>query len=76
MIAMKRPIKSASNLRDIAALAVFAALMVVLKEILAFLPNIEVVTLLVILCTVFFGWKALLPVTVFTLIEGMLYGIH
>lgn len=76
MIAMKRPIPSASNLRDIAALAVFAALMVVLKEALAVLPNIEVVTLLVILCTVFFGWKTLLPVTVFTLIEGMLYGIH
>ncbi|MBQ3133095.1 MAG: hypothetical protein IJC17_02320 [Clostridia bacterium] len=65
---------SHSRLRELAFLAVFTALMIAGKEAMAFLPNIEPVTLLVILLTCHFGWKALWSVFAFVLLEGFLYG--
>ncbi|MBQ8893722.1 MAG: hypothetical protein IJ043_04860 [Clostridia bacterium] len=73
---MKRPTPSAFKLRELTALAVFAALMIALQVALAGLPNIELVTLLIILATLHFGPKALLSVAVFVLVEGLIYGFH
>ena len=73
---MKRLIPSAFKLRELTALAVFAALMIAMQVALAQLPNIEVITLLIILATVFLGPKALLAVWVFVLVEGLIYGFH
>lgn len=74
---MKRPTPSAAiNLRDLTALAVFAALMIALQVAMAQLPNIEPVSLLIIMATVFFGPKALLAVFTFVLAEGLIYGFH
>lgn len=73
---MKRPTRSAIDLRELTALAVLAALMIALQVALAFLPNIELVTLLVILTTLHFGKKAFLPIAVFVLAEGLIYGFH
>lgn len=71
---MKQPIPSAIKLRELTALAVFAALMIALQVALAGLPNIELVTLLIILATLHLGKKALLAVAVFVLVEGLIYG--
>ena len=71
---MKRLTPSAFNLRELAALAVFAAMMVGAQVAMAFLPNIEVVSLFIILATVHFGKKAFFSVTVFILLEGIIYG--
>lgn len=76
MSIMKQPIPSAIKLRELTALAVFAALMIATQVALAQLPNIEVVSLLIILATVFMGPKALLAVAVFVLAEGLIYGFH
>ena len=66
---MKRPTPSAPiKLRELAALAVFAALMIALQVAMAQLPNIEPVTLLIILATVFMGPKSLLAVFTFVLL--------
>ena len=73
---MKRPIPSAIKLRELTALAVFAALMIALQVALAQLPNIELVSLLIILATVFMGPKALMAVFAFVLAEGLIYGFH
>lgn len=73
---MKQPTPSAIKLKDLAALAVFAALMIGLQVALAQLPNIELVSLMIILCTVFLGKKSLLAVFTFVLVEGLLYGFH
>ena len=73
---MKRPTPSAFKLRELTALAVFSALMIALQVALAGLPNIELVTLLIILATLHFGPKALLSVAVFVLVEGLIYGFH
>lgn len=61
-------------IRDICILSVFAAMMLIIKEAMAALPNIEGVSLLVVLVTIFYGWKAIFPVAVFVLVEGILYG--
>lgn len=73
---MKRPIPSVFKLRELTALAVFAALMIALQVAMSQLPNIEPVTLLIILATVFMGPKALMAVFVFVLAEGLIYGFH
>jgi energy-coupling factor transport system substrate-specific component len=41
---------------------------------LAVLPNIELVSALIIACTLLLGLRALYPVYVFVLLEGLLYG--
>ena len=50
--------------------------MIALQVALASLPNIELVTLLIILATVHLGWKAMFSVAVFVLVEGLIYGIN
>lgn len=72
---MKRSIPPL-KLRELTALAVFAALMVALQVAMSSLPNIEPVTLLIILCTVFLGKRSLLAVYGFVLVEGLIYGFH
>lgn len=73
---MKQPIQKGKGLQDLTALAVFAALLIAVQVGFSFLPNIELVTLLVILMTKRFGWKSMLSVWVFVLAEGLIYGVH
>ena len=63
------------SIRDIALIGVMTAVIVVCKEILSFLPNIELVSFWIILFTLFFRWRVLFVVPVFVLIEGCLYGM-
>ena len=51
-----------------------AALIFGTKVALASLPNINVNSVLIILTTVFFGWKALYTVYVYVLLEGLVFG--
>lgn len=46
----------------------------VAKFALSFLANVELVTLLIMLYTLYFGRKILYVIPVFVLIEGMIYG--
>ena len=64
-------------MKKIFALCLMAILGVVLaasKEALAFLPNFELVTLLLILFTLCFGRYVIGALGVFLLLEGLLYG--
>ncbi len=54
--------------------ALLTALMLALQVALAPLPNIELVSLLVVLCTRRYGAKALLIVYAFVLLQGLIYG--
>lgn len=75
-VRMKGQGKSAKiSIRDIALIGVMTAVIVVCKEILSFLPNIELVSFWIILFTLFFRWRVLFVVPVFVLIEGCLYGM-
>lgn len=48
--------------------------MFALKMALSSLPNINLNALILILVTVFFGWKALYTVCVYVLLEGLMFG--
>ena len=63
-----------SRLLSICLMAMMGVLMVVSKEVLAFLPNVELLTLLIILFTLVFGKMVIGALSVFLLLEGLLYG--
>lgn len=54
---------------------ILGALMFALQVVLAPLPNIEPVSLLVMLFAVTFGWKCLYPVYVFVVMEVLFHGL-
>lgn len=62
------------RLFDLCLMAMMGVVMVASKEALAFLPNIELVSLLIILFTVTFTWRVVGALAVFLLLQGLLYG--
>lgn len=63
-----------SRLVRLCLAAMMGVLLVVSKEAMAFLPNFEPVTLLVVLFTLSFGALSMGALAVFLLLEGLLYG--
>ena len=63
------------TIREITLFAVLGALTFALQVVMAPLPNIEPVSLLVMIFAAVFGWKCLYPVYVFVLMEILFYGI-
>ena len=59
---------------DIAILGVMVATMTSFKYAMSLLPNIEPVSLLIILYTLFLGPKVIYAIIVFVLVEGLIYG--
>ena len=58
----------------VARVGVCGAILFVVQVALAFIPNCELVSCLTIVFTLVFGPETLLSVTVFSLMEGMMYG--
>ena len=54
--------------RDIALLGIMVALLEGVKMALSFLPNVELVSFLIVMFTLLLGWKALIGVEVFVLV--------
>ncbi len=67
--------EASMRIKDIAIIGTLSAIMVALQVALSFLPNIELVSLLIILFTLIFRWKALIITYVFVALEGLIYGI-
>jgi len=65
-----------SPAKNIAIYGILGALMFAAKMALVFLPNIEPVSLLVMLYAVVFGWEGLYSVYVYILLEFAMWGIH
>lgn len=63
-----------ANARELTLLAVCTAVLFGAKEAVSLLPNIEPVTLLLLLYTLIFGRKTLWIIAAFVLLEGLLYG--
>lgn len=59
---------------ELVVLALLGAILVVAQIALSSLPNIELVSLLVYLYAKIYGKKAFIPVYIFVLLEGLLYG--
>ena len=68
--------KTTLTLRQVALFGVLGALTFGAKVAMSGLPNIEPVSLMVMLFAVVFGWKGLYPVYLYVLMEIMLYGIN
>lgn len=62
------------KIKELVLIALLASLLIVFQVGLAFLPNIEVVSLLIILYTIFFRKKTLYIIYIFALLEGLIYG--
>ena len=63
------------DVRELAELALLCALMVGTKEAMAALPNVHLVTLLIVLGAQLYGARVLYPVVGFTVIEIGIYGL-
>lgn len=62
------------NLRDIPLIGMLSAILLTIQVTLAFLPNIELVSLLIIIYTLIFKQKTIYIITVFVFVQGLLYG--
>ncbi len=60
---------------DIVIIGMMSALLLAVQVTLSFLPNIELVSLLIILYTLIYGRKTLYIIYVFIALEGIIYGI-
>lgn len=70
--------RSAANIsvREIALFGVLGALTFAAKLVMSGLPNIEPVSLMVMLCSVSFGRKCIYPIYVYVTMEILVYGIN
>ena len=64
------------TIRQIALFGVLGALTFGAKVAMSGLPNIEPVSLMVMLFAVVFGWKGLYPIYLYVTMEILLYGIN
>lgn len=62
------------TVKELVLIALLSAVLLVCQVGFAFLPNIEVVSLLVIIYTLFFKKKTLYIIYIFALLEGLIYG--
>ena len=61
---------------EISTLALMGALIFGAKFALASLPNVNINAVLIILTTLFFGWRALYAVAIYVLLEGLIFGFQ
>lgn len=61
--------------KDIALIGMMTATLEAAKLALSWLPNVELVTLLILVYTLYFGRRIFLVIPVFVLVEGFIYGI-
>ena len=65
----------AISIRELALFGILGALTFAAKYVMSFLPNIEPVSLMVMLFAVVFGRKCLYPISVYVAMEMLFYGI-
>lgn len=63
------------NLREVVLFGVLGAMTFALKLCMALLPNIEPVSLLILVFAAVFGWKALYPTYVYVVLEILYWGL-
>ena len=73
---MRSPSRPAGKLsaREICTLALLGALLFATKAALASIPNINLNAVILILTTVFFGWRAMYAVAIYVMLEGLIFG--
>lgn len=62
--------------RRVVVCAMLAAVMAALQVAMSFLPNIEPVSLLILVYTLVFGGQVFYVIATFVLLEGLVFGFH
>ncbi len=62
------------SIRELTFIAVFSALLIAAQVTLSVLPNIELVSILIISATFMLGYKIIYVLIVFVAVEGIIYG--
>ena len=62
--------------KELCVLSLMAALIFGTKFALASIPNVNINAVLIILTTLFFGWRALYAVAIYVLLEGLVFGFQ
>ncbi len=62
------------KIKDIVIIGMLSALFLTVQVGLAFIPNVELISLFVILCTLILGYKALFIIYIFVVCELFIYG--
>lgn len=70
------PSKARITAQDVAEIGMMTALIEVSKQALAFLPNVELVSFLIIVFTLIFGRKVIYSALAFIAIETCIYGVQ
>ena len=70
MVRKKRPLA----IRDLVLMGLFSAILFGVQLAFAFLPNVELVSLLIILYTRHLKYRALPVIYVFVVLEGLVFG--
>ena len=69
-----KPAASKLSIRELVLLALIGALMFGSKIVLAFLPNVHLNALFILLAVLLFGRRAFYSVFVYVMLEGLIYG--
>ena len=69
-----KAIKAPMSVRELVGLSLMGALMVGTQVAMSALPNVNLVSVLIILTVMVYGMKAFYPIYVFVLVEGLVYG--
>ncbi|NLP35436.1 MAG: hypothetical protein GX359_09675 [Clostridiales bacterium] len=66
------------KIKDVVIIGMMSAIMVAIQVAMAVLPlpNVELISLLIIVFTLVFGYKTLYIIYIFVLLEGFIYGFH
>lgn len=62
------------SVKDIVIIAMMSTILFTVQIAIAALPNIELVSLLVIIYTLVFRWRTLLIIYIFAILQGLVYG--
>ncbi len=63
------------RIKDIVIIGMMSALLITVQVAFSFLPNVELVSLLIILCTLILGYRTLFIIYVFAACEIFIYGL-
>lgn len=63
------------KIKDIVIIGMLSAILITVQVALSFIPNVELVSALIILYTLVFGRKTLYIIYIFVAVEGIIYGM-
>ncbi len=71
---LSRRKRTSQHIFELVLCAMFGSLMFASKVLMALLPNIHLLGLLIVTLTVVFRWKALIPIYIYVLLDGLFAG--